>query len=401
MSRKVDIVICGGGLVGLMFANLLAQSRFHLVVLDAGAAPTSVKLESPVQSGADLESGYEPRVSALNAGSMALLERCGVFSELGRHACFREMLVRDSEGAGDICFSSEDLGLPNLGMVIENHLVIEALHSRLVQFDNVDLCYGESFADVTKDDVLEVELSSGDILQCDLLVGADGGNSKVRELSGLKTVGWSYDQTAVVTTIQTEQSHDSIPRQWFTADGPLAFLPLADANLCSIVWSHRDASSITELDSESFCARLSEASEGELGRVIGADKRFSFPLKQQHAYRYVRSGIALIGDAAHTIHPLAGQGANLGIADAEALAMEIRQAVFSDERPGDLKLLRRFALARQPHNLAIATAMETLKRLYGSKIPAIGWLRNQSMRFLNQNSALRSLVMQLASGQNR
>jgi 2-octaprenylphenol hydroxylase len=211
MSRKVDIVICGGGLVGLMFANLLAQSRFHLVVLDAGAAPTSVKLESPVQSGADLESGYEPRVSALNAGSMALLERCGVFSELGRHACFREMLVRDSEGAGDICFSSEDLGLPNLGMVIENHLVIEALHSRLVQFDNVDLCYGESFADVTKDDVLEVELSSGDILQCDLLVGADGGNSKVRELSGLKTVGWSYDQTAVVTTIQTEQSHDSIP----------------------------------------------------------------------------------------------------------------------------------------------------------------------------------------------
>ena len=402
MEREVDIVICGGGLVGLMFANLLVQSPFRLAIIDAGAKPQSTGDAATAESNAgyDLNSGYAPRVSALNANSISLLQRCGLMNDLGRHAKFQKMLVRDGEGSADICFSASDLGLDELGMVIENHLVIEALYQRLVQFDQVDLCYDVSVEDIAiLDNGAEIELSDGSTLNCDLLVGADGGNSRVRELAGLKVAGWSYDQSAIVTTIQTERPHDNIPRQWFTAEGPLAFLPLADPNLCSVVWSHTDATKLLELDAREFCQRLSDASEEELGQLVAADRRFSFPLKQQHAYRYVKRGVALIGDAAHTIHPLAGQGANLGLADAEALALEIRQTVFSEERPGDLKLLRRFARARQPHNLAIAGAMETLKRLYGSQFPAIGWLRNQSMRFLNQNNALRGLVMRLASGQ--
>lgn len=401
MDRNVDIVVCGGGLVGLMFANLLSQTQFRLVVVDAGHPPSARVDAACLLSGFDLKSGYAPRVSAFNAGSIALLERCKLSDQIGRHASFSEMLVRDGEGAAEIRFTAADLGLPHLGSVFENHLVIQALYARLQQFDNIELRYGTSVADIAvSEGGSEVELSCGETLLCDLLVGADGGNSRVRELAGLKTLGWTYDQTAVVTTIQTELPHNNIPRQWFTAEGPLAFLPLADTHLCSIVWSHRDAESLMNLTTEEFCQRLSDASEEDLGLVTGSDQRFSFPLKQQHAYRYVSRGVALIGDAAHTIHPLAGQGANLGMADAEALAMEIRQTVFSDERAGDLKVLRRFALARQPHNLAIAGAMETLKRLYGSQLPAVGWLRNQSMRLLNRNGALRTLVMQLASGQS-
>lgn len=400
MEREVDIIVCGGGLVGLMFANLLASTQLRLAVVDAASPPRASAPVAFRQDGFDLTSGYAPRVSALNAGSVALLERCGLLDSLGRHVEFSEMLVRDGEGAADIRFSATDLGLPHLGAIVENHLVIEALHGRLVLSDNVELLYDTSVSDVAVlDGKPEVQLSTGETLNCDLLVGADGGNSRVRDLAGMKTVGWTYDQTALVTTIQTELPHGNVPRQWFTAEGPLAFLPLTDPHLSSIVWSHRDAASLMELTADEFCQRLSDASEDELGAVTGADKRFSFPLKQQHSYRYASRGIALIGDAAHTIHPLAGQGANLGIADAEALAMEIRQTVFSNERPGDLALLRRFALARQPHNLAIAGAMETLKRLYASQIPAVGWLRNQSMRLLNKNGALRSLVMQLASGQ--
>ena len=152
-----------------------------------------------------------------------------------------------------------------------------------------------------------------------------------------------------------------------------------------------------EMNAESFCRVLSETSEQDLGVVVGTDRRFSFPLKQQHSYRYVSPGIALIGDAAHTIHPLAGQGANLGLADAEALALEIRETQLTGQLPGDKSVLRRFERARQPHNLAVAAAMETLKRLYGSQTPALGWLRNQGMRTLNQNAMLKSMIIKFAS----
>jgi 2-octaprenylphenol hydroxylase len=364
MEKDFDIAVCGGGLVGLMFANLLAHTNYRIVLIDAGPEPTSTSNAAPSLDGATLSSGYAPRVSALNTSSMALLERCDVLSLLDRYARFSEMLVKDGEGTGEIRFSAEDLGMPQLGMVIENHWVVEVLYQRLTKIDNVELLFDtEMFGISESPSGSEIQLVGDKVLTCDLVVGADGGNSKVREIKGLKTGGWSYDQAAIVTTIQVEDAHHNMPRQWFTADGPLAFLPLADPMLCSVVWSHRDAASILDLTPEAFCTLLTEASESDLGKVLAVDQRFSFPLKQQHAYRYVSRGVALIGDAAHAIHPLAGQGANLGFADAEALAMEIRQTQFSGEKPGDISVLRRFSRARQPHNLAIAAAMETLKQL--------------------------------------
>lgn len=406
MEADFDIAVCGGGLVGLMFANLVSHTNYRIALIDAGPAPVSAPVAATSLLGAELVSGYAPRVSALNPSSMALLDRCCVLSQLHRCARFSEMVVKDGEGTGAIRFSAEDVGLPHLGMVIENHWVIETLYQRLKDNENVELLFDTELLDISETSmstdignhtVTEVQLGGDRTLTCDLVVGADGGNSRVRELTGLRTVGWSYDQTAVVTTIQTESAHHNVPRQWFTAEGPLAFLPLADPTLCSVVWSHHDAAGIVNLAPEAFCDLLTEASEKDLGKVVAVDKRFSYPLKQQHAYRYESRGVALIGDAAHTIHPLAGQGANLGFADAEALAMELRQTQFTGEKPGDIGVLRRFSRARQPHNLAIAAAMETLKRLYGQQTPGVGWLRNQAMGLLNQSDALKAIMMKLVN----
>lgn len=406
METDFDIAVCGGGLVGLMFANLVSHTNYRIALIDAGPAPAIAPAITTSLLGADLVSGYAPRVSALNPSSMALLERCGVLSQLHRYARFSEMMVKDGEGTGAIRFSAEEAGLPHLGMVIENHWVVEALYERLKEIENVELLFDTEVSGISEASVgtdadnnrrTVIHLGGDRSLTCDLVVGADGGNSRVRELKGLKTGGWSYDQTAVITTIQTEGAHHNIPRQWFTAEGPLAFLPLADPTLCSVVWSHRDAPSLLNLAPETLCELLTEASERDLGEVVAVDQRFSLPLKQQHAYRYVRRGTALIGDAAHTIHPLAGQGANLGFADAEALAMELRQTSFSGEKPGDIAVLRRFSRARQPHNLAIAAAMETLKRMYGRQTPGVGWLRNKAMNVLNQSGALKAIMMKLVN----
>jgi len=398
METQFDIAVCGGGLVGLMFANLLSHTNYRIALIDAGPLPTSAPTSVPKLNGAELNSGYAPRVSALNASSMALLERCDVLSRLDRYARFSEMLVKDGEGTGEIRFSAEDIGLPQLGMVIENHWVVEMLYQRLTQIENVELLFDTEVLGISESSSgTEIRFGEDQMLICDLVVGADGGNSRVRELKGLRTGGWSYGQTAVVTTIQTEAAHHNIPRQWFTAEGPLAFLPLADPTLCSIVWSHRDAASILGLAPEAICALLTEASESDLGKVLALDQRFSFPLKQQHVYRYVSRGVALIGDAAHTIHPLAGQGANLGFADAEALAMEIRQTQFSGEKPGDINVLRRFSRARQPHNLVVAAAMETLKHMYGRQTPGVGWLRNQAMGLLKKSGPLKAILMKLVN----
>jgi 2-octaprenylphenol hydroxylase len=395
-----DIAICGGGLTGLLLANLLKSSRYSIAVIDAGAAPITPVMDSSAPHQGSFASGFAPRVSALNNHSVDLLARCGVEAGLTRFAPFSEMHIKDSEGVAEIQFDAAGLGQDGLGIVIENHLVIAALFEGLQGQGNVDLLLQHKLVELERfEDKNELEFAEHPAISCDLLVAADGGHSKVRELRGGKTLGWQYDQTALVTTLLLERPHGNIPRQWFTEFGPLAFLPLAEPNLVSIVWSHQAATELLALDPVGFCAALNEASEGELGNVLATDARFTFPLRQQHAIRYTEPGIALIGDAAHTIHPLAGQGANLGFADAAALASEIHQAKFSDLELHDRRLLQRFAASRQPHNLVMASAMEAIKQLYGRQNLALSFFRNRAMSLLNQSQTLKTLMMKVATGE--
>jgi 2-octaprenylphenol hydroxylase len=244
----------------------------------------------------------------------------------------------------------------------------------------------------------EVHFVDGSKAKCTLLVGADGGNSRVRELCSLRTVRWSYQQTALVTTVETELDHDWTARQCFTNNGPLAFLPLADQRLCSIVWSVNHADELVGLKDQEFCELLTASIENRLGRVLGVDKRFTFPLQQQHAMQYVDEQVVLIGDAAHTIHPLAGQGANLGFADASALAQVLAGARLEGKSIGETAVLKLYQRRRQTENIVMASAMEFFKHLYDTDNPGINWIRNAGMRLVNNDDRLKSIISKLAAG---
>ena len=245
-------------------------------------------------------------------------------------------------------------------------------------------------------DGVEVETASGQVLRAGLLVGADGSHSAIRELQNIRRIGWQYDQEAVVATVLTEKPHNDIARQWFTREGPVALLPLADPHLCSLIWSSTRAAKLRELEDNEFCKALEEVTESTQGRVVAVDKRFGFPLQQRHVFRYFKDRVVLLGDAAHTIHPLAGQGANLGIEDGRVLAQEIKAAVLDGVDPGSRETLRKYAARRQPKNLVVGAVMEGFKQLYTLDNPGVNWVRNAGMRGFGRTPALKTAVMQLA-----
>lgn len=397
-----DVVIVGGGLVGLALACALGDSRLSVMVLEAVGPPAdSQPPPKKRRKGFQLDSGFEPRVSAINPATRDLLERTGVWSKCAtdRFAPFREMLVWDAHGTSRIEFDADMIGEDCLGYIAENRELLVALYARAMELENVDIRFGMSVRifEMLPEGV-HITLDDDSAVSCSLLVGADGGNSRVRELAGMKMFRWRYDQEALVTTVETELSHEFIARQAFTPSGPLAFLPLANDKLCSIVWSTRMLSQLQAMSDETLCRELGKAFEFTLGKVLGVDKRYSFPLTQQHAMRYCKGHLALIGDAAHTIHPLAGQGANLGFADASALAIELCQCRFTGESPGDKALLARYERRRKMDNLLMASVMEGFKRLYDVDEPRFNWLRNTGMRWVDHTTPLKSQIIKLASG---
>lgn len=400
MAREVDVVIVGGGLVGLSLACALGPSRLETMMVEAQPAPAPVKDTPPERDGVRLSSGYEPRVSAINPASRDFLGRVGGWPG-HRLSPFTSMSVRDGRGTASIAFDAGMIGEQALGYIVENRNVLATLAQTAGTSDGLDMRFGTSIESIEVCETgYRLVFAGGDTVACRLLVGADGGNSFVRKACGLRALKWSYGQDAVVTSIMTERTHGACARQWFTSEGTLAFLPLApeEVNLCSIVYATDRAGDLLALDDAALCEKLTLASEGTLGRVLAVDKRYSFPLVQQHALSYVRPHLALIGDAAHVIHPLAGQGVNLGFADAHALSVALADCRLSGQAPGDISLLRRYQRARQPFNMMMATAMEGFRRLYGPDQPAVNWLRNAGMKFVDGNLPLKATIMKVACG---
>jgi 2-octaprenylphenol hydroxylase len=400
---SADIVVVGGGLVGLAFACALKDSGLRVTLIEGQHAPSSSEHPNEVlvpETAAQLVSGYSPRVSAINMKSRAFLSRIGGWPlDSERYADYDEMAVWDTQGTAAIRFSAAEVQQDCLGTIIENASIISQLYSTALLLENVDLIFGVALESIQKsDDGYLVRLNNGREIQCQLLVGADGGQSRVRELADLRSVDWSYHQSAVVTTVEIDRPHGNTARQWFTAQGPLAFLPLANPNYCSIVWSSTEAERILALDNKTFCDQLSQIVGKQAGSVVSCDQRFSFPLTQRHAVQYARENLVLIGDAAHTIHPLAGQGVNLGFADAQTLAQTLHQCRFESLSPGDLTLLKRFENRRKPENILMAAVMEGFKRLFGSDDPGIRWLRNTGLRMVNSTGALKTMAAKLATG---
>ena len=399
-SRDFDIVIVGGGAVGSAAASLLAK------ITKSTNKPLKIALiESQLPPVFD-PNQVDPRVAALTEKTRLMFDQIGIWSKIvDKRACaYKAMNVWDAEGTGRITFDCQQVQQPNLGHIVENSALVSTLIEHIQQQPNIELFCPANIADYQlQEDGITLTLDNEITLSGQLLIAADGANSAVREQFQFATKQWDYGQHAIVTTITTENPNQLTAWQRFMPTGPLAFLPLntiGDAYCCSIVWSQdtEEAERLMALDDKEFCQQLSRASEHCLGEVLKTEKRYLIPLRQSHATDYVMPRVALIGDAAHSIHPLAGQGANLGFADAQVLAEEMANAYARDLDLGDLTLLKRYQRRRKPENLATMAAMEGFKRLFGSHNSVLRLLRNYGLSGINRLGAIKNTLIKQAMG---
>ncbi|MGV8916690.1 MAG: 2-octaprenyl-3-methyl-6-methoxy-1,4-benzoquinol hydroxylase [Pseudomonas sp.] len=395
METRADLLIVGAGMVGSALALALHDSGLNIVLLDG--SPMSVKPFDP-------QSAFEPRVSALSAASQRILQRLNVWDGIvaRRVSPYAEMQVWDGSGTGQVHFSAGSVHADVLGHIVENRVIQDALLERLHDTD-IGLMANARLEQMrhSGDDWL-LTLADGRTLRAPLVIAADGANSAVRRLTGCATREWDYLHHAIVTSVRTADTHQSTAWQRFTDEGPLAFLPLEreGEHWCSIVWSVTpiEAERLMALADEGFCRELEKAFEGRLGSVISADPRICVPLRQRHAKRYVAEGLALLGDAAHTIHPLAGQGVNLGFLDAAVLAEVLEHAASRGERLADARVLSRYERRRMPHNLALMAAMEGLERLFQADPLPVRWLRNTGLKMVDQMPEAKAMFVRQALG---
>ncbi len=396
MDMRADLLIVGAGMVGSALALALQHSGLEILLLDGSAL--SIK---PF----DEQAAFEPRVSALSMASQRILERVGAWQGIAqrRVSPYSDMRVWDGSGTGQIHFSAASVHAEVLGHIVENRVVQDGLLERLHDSE-IGLLANARLEQMRRSgDEWLLTLADGRTLRAPLVIAADGANSAVRRLTGCETREWDYLHHAIVTSVRCAEPHRATAWQRFTDDGPLAFLPLirdGQQDWCSIVWSTtpEQAERLMKLDDADFCAQLERAFEGRLGAVLQADPRLCVPLRQRHAKRYVAEGLALIGDAAHTIHPLAGQGVNLGFLDAAVLAEELLHAYERGERLADERVLSRFERRRMPHNLALMAAMEGFERLFQADPLPLRWLRNSGLKWVEQLPEAKALFVRQALG---
>ena len=407
MSNQIEdyqIIIVGGGMVGSALAASLANSDISIALIEPNVAqqPPQTDLSSGESSCAD----FDTRVSAITAQSEALLSKLGIWDMISaqRKSAYQGMTVWDAEGTGEVNFNANELHVPCLGTIVENREIVWALQQRVEQASNITIIrdYVSHIDNQDEQDLTPVFLASGQSLKTQLLVGADGALSRIKQWGEFGNTEWDYQHHALVATIELEHSHQATAWQRFRPEGPLALLPLAAGNdkTCSIVWStnEEECQQLLALDDESFCQQLGLAFEQRLGQVVNVGPRAAFPLRQRHAKNYVVPGIALVGDAAHTIHPLAGQGVNLGFKDVAALSEQILRANKAGLALGDISSLLRYQRRRQADNLLMMGAMEGFKRLFAAQQPMIRLLRNQGMRLFNRAAAVKQHVVMQAMG---
>ena len=393
---QADIIIVGAGMVGSTLALALQDAGLTIKLVDAG--PLDVQPFIPTDP-------FEPRVSALSAASQRILERVGAWPGIveRRVSPYRDMHVWDGSGTGQIHFSAASVHAEVLGHIVENRVVQDALLDALKGCDSIELISARLEQLRQTESGWTLTLDDGQQLSAGLVVAADGANSAVRRLAGCETREWDYLHHAIVTSVRCVEPNQQTAWQRFTDDGPLAFLPLqreGDEHWCSIVWSvtEGEAQRLMALDDEGFRQALGRAFEYRLGEVLEVDPRLCIPLRQRHAKRYAQPGLALIGDAAHTIHPLAGQGVNLGLLDAAVLAEVLLSAIGRGAPLGDPRVLARFERRRMPHNLSMMAAMEGFERLFQADNLPLRWLRNAGLKGIEALPEAKAMFVRQALG---
>jgi 2-octaprenylphenol hydroxylase len=392
VPHKADIVIVGGGMAGGMLAASLAEMPLDIVLLDGAPVP-----QMPTGQPA-------ARVSALTETSERLLKAAGVWQMMpaNRLQPYDQMEVRDGDGTGEVHFSAAEAAASHLGTLVENDGVVAALFNFCHAAARIDWRTDSRVADIARcQQGWQVTLVDGEIIECRLLVGADGARSMVRSAAGLAATSQDTGHVAIVATLQTALPHGNCARQVFLDSGPMALLPLyGGGHQCSLVWSlwPERAQELMALSAEDFSLALTQASQCWLGDAQLVSERLAFPIHDLHAGDYVCEQLALIGDAAHVVHPLAGQGINLGLLDAAVLAEEISRAIEAGRDWSGLPLLQRYQRRRRGHNAATVAAMRVFKVLFEQRSPALRFVRNFGMSLIDRHSILKGMLAAQALG---
>jgi 2-octaprenylphenol hydroxylase len=390
-----DVVIVGGGMVGTCLAALLAREE--------ACADWRVALVDPAVPRRPDDREVDLRVSALSRASERILGAARAWEPLLAHASpYGNMVVWDAASTATapdaLRFSAAETAEPNLGHIVENLRVQWSLHESPLLRGVTAFRNGMSALEFDADSA-RLTLDDGRRLSCQLVVGADGSQSVARQLTGIGRSGWAYQQTAVVAHLQIERPHCETAYQRFLPDGPLAFLPLRDGRV-SLVWSTTvaEAAMLQAATEQEFGERVSAASDQVLGRATLASGRAGFPLALWHAREYVRPRLALVGDAAHTIHPLAGQGVNLGFLDCAALVQVLAGAVARGDEYFGLRALRRYERWRRSENALMLATTDTLNRLFAERSVAVAAVRRFGMSVVARQPLLRRALVERALG---
>jgi len=386
---NLDVVIIGAGLVGLGLARSLNGCGLRIGLI-----------EPAVGSNCDQDE-WDARVYAISPGSRDYLEACGAWARIDatRITPVEAMQIHGDRKWSSLEFNAYDAGLPQLCDIVESREIERALREALAgQPDLYRIAAQQPCSLAFDDQSVEVALANGDRVNARLVVGADGAQSWVRAQAGIETKTHDYRQVGVVANFAIERGHQHIARQWFRADGVLAFLPLP-GNRVSMVWStwEAHAARLLSLDPVTFAAEVEAASELALGamHVLGTPR--GFPLRLLRVAELTRPRVALVGDAAHTVHPLAGQGVNLGFQDVRELAHVFATRGAQDDC-GDARLLRRYARARAEPVALMQTTTDALQRFFGSRASGFAWLRNAGLNATDRAPGLKKILIEHALG---
>jgi 2-octaprenylphenol hydroxylase len=396
-----DLLIVGGGMVGACLAAAAAADRefgqLRIALLDSGP-PT----QAPADDSVDL------RVSAISRASQRVLASFGAWQRIpdAHRSAYSEMIVWDAAtrpfGDGALHFSASETSEPNLGHIIENRRLQWAIYSAEAFANRVTLLRATLAGLEFDDDYAAATLEDGRRVTASLIVGADGSGSVSRKLAGIETAGWSYDQRAFVTHVRTQHPHRETAWQRFQPRGPIAFLPLADGR-SSIVWTTdpEHAEQLVTAPVESVNSEIERAIDGALGTVSIDAARGSFPLQLIHATQYCRPRFVLVGDAAHAVHPLAGQGVNLGLLDAAALVETLSDELARSGHSGsfaELRVLRRYERWRKSENMLALGLIDGLNRLFSNSSDTLGWMRRTGLSLVNGSAVAKRALIGRAMG---